>query len=489
MVEYLDVRSQFPPPLTVNYAPNMADKSEKCLIHYDTIFTTDKLTALSENALKTLIECKTIRESLGGENGHETQCRNIPEKANGKDYFFHRECYQKFTYAKALLKRKLNKDDEMGGSSNKAHRSTRATSSIHETANPKQLFPDICMICKKKTLKVNQKCQPLTKIVTKTAEKALIDAASLKDDTEMLLEITGVDLIAKEFQKHEKCYRNYTRNKKEEKLQDETLDENVAHGNYDAVLSVVRDNILERQQCLSMETLQTVYGVGVGSRQSRHKLKCRLQKTFGDNLIFLSHEYHSPGVVISKECMQTQTLSKTLQFSNKNIVKKSALALRDVALKFIDDMAADNCWPPTVESLNEKASKIPELLKLFYVHLLSKPELHHDVSERVNRLANSFSQDVVSAISMGKFISAKHASVGLGLHSVTGQKFPITVLARLGHSITYDQVNQIETAQAELVQKFQSLNLNLPIQPATEDCRVCIPLLNIFLFICDIFIQ
>ena len=126
------------------------------------------------------------------------------------------------------------------------------------------------------------------------AEKALIDAASLKDDTEMLLEITSVDLIAKEFQKHEKCYRNYTRNKKQEKLQGKSLDENVAHGNYDAVLSVITDNILERQECLSMETLQTVYGVGVGSRQSRHKLKCRLQKTFGDKLIFLSH--HSPGV-------------------------------------------------------------------------------------------------------------------------------------------------------------------------------------------------
>ena len=357
----------------------------------------------------------------------------------------------------------------MGESRSKVSRRTKK--SKHETAHPRGLFPEICMICKKKTLKVNKKSQPLTKIVTKTAEKTLREAANLRNDTEMLIEVRDTDLIAKEFQKHEKCYREYTRIVRKETLEEENLDEKVARGNYDVVLSIVKNNILEGQQCISMETLQTAYGIGVGSRQSRHKLKDRLQKTFGDKLIFLSQEFHSPVVFISKECLQTQTLLNTLQFSNKSIVKKSAFALRDVALKFIDDVA-DNPWPPTVESLNERASKIPELLKLFYIHLLSKPEQHHDVSERVNRLADSFSQDVVSAISKGKFISAKHASVGLGLHSITGQKFPITVLARLGHSITYDQVNQIETAQAELVQSFQSLNLSLPLQPATNGCKV-----------------
>ena len=130
---------------------------------------------------------------------------------------------------------------------------------------------------------------------------------------------------------------------RKETLEEENLDEKVARGNYDVVLSIVKNNILEGQQCISMETLQTAYGIGVGSRQSRNKLKDRLQKTFGDKLIFLSQEYHSLVVVISKECLQTQTLLNTIQFSNKSIVKKSAFALRDVVLKFIDDVA-DNPW-------------------------------------------------------------------------------------------------------------------------------------------------
>ena len=99
-------------------------------------------------------------------------------------------------------------------------RTTKGLSSKEEIAPASPRFPDICMICKKKTLKVNQKAQPLTKVLTKTAEKTIKEAATLNNDTEILLQIMGMDLIAREFQKHEKCYREYTRHKKTEQLEE-----------------------------------------------------------------------------------------------------------------------------------------------------------------------------------------------------------------------------------------------------------------------------
>lgn len=57
---------------------------------------------------------------------------------------------------------------------------------------------------------------------------------------------------------------------------------------------------------------------------------------------------------------------------------------------------------------------------------------------------------------------------------MTGQKLPITILARLGHCITYDAINEIETAQAELVEHFQSMALNLPLQPVAQGSKVSI---------------
>ena len=89
----------------------------------------------------------------------------------------------------------------------------------------------------------------------------------------------------------------------------------------------------------------------------------------------------------------------------------------------------------------------------------------------------------MSANFNGKFISAKHASIGLGLHSITGMKIPITIMERLRHSIMYDQVNQIETAQAELVQCFQSLNLNLPSQLTSDYFKVGIGTVSDFFVI------
>ena len=109
-------------------------------------------------------------------------------------------------------------------------------------------------------------------------------------------------------------------------------------------------------------------------------------------------------------------------------------------------------------------------MRLFLTTLLSPKGDHAEISERVERLVDSFGQDLMHAVSKGSFLTPKHASVGLGLHSLTGQKLPIIILSRLGHSITYDAVNEIETAQAELVEQFQSSSLHLPLQPGSEGC-------------------
>ena len=115
-------------------------------------------------------------------------------------------------------------------------------------------------------------------------------------------------------------------------------------------------------------------------------------------------------------------------------------------------------WPPTVKSLATRDRNYPKLLESFFKELLSH-KTSHRTSERVDRLTDSFCQDVVHAVSKGKFLTPKHVSLGLGLHSLTGQKLPITVVARFGHSIS--TVNEVETAQAELVEHLQSMSLRL----------------------------
>ena len=85
-------------------------------------------------------------------------------------------------------------------------------------------------------------------------------------------------------------------------------------------------------------------------------------------------------------------------------------------------------------------------LQNFYETLL----LSKNKSETYTRFVDSFSSDIMLAISNGKYTSLKHTSLRLGLHSMTGMKNPINILHRLGHSILYDMVCRIETVQAEL---------------------------------------
>ena len=70
------------------------------------------------------------------------------------------------------------------------------------------------MICLKERIKVGGKFLFPTKILTMSTEETLKNVANLRDDKKM---ITGVDLIAKEFSKHQTCYVNYTRITRETK--------------------------------------------------------------------------------------------------------------------------------------------------------------------------------------------------------------------------------------------------------------------------------
>ena len=73
-------------------------------------------------------------------------------------------------------------------------------------------------------------------------------------------------------------------------------------GNFDAVLSMIDYDVLQGQQCISMETLMDEFGGDSGTKQSRFKLKERIHKLFEEKLVFLQPEYHAPQMVISKAC-------------------------------------------------------------------------------------------------------------------------------------------------------------------------------------------
>ena len=209
--------------------------------------------------------------------------------------------------------------------------------------------------------------------MTFDAEKTLKKAAELKHEEEMVLAVNIVDLIGKEFKKHDKCYRDYTRVIYSEfKEQQQSVYDS---GNYEAVCKIIADQVIGELKCVSMETLITAYGIGHNHPQYRLKLKNRLLKTYGDDLLFLSPNYYSAQVVISSKCLQEQNIS------DENIVVKSADILRKNILNNIEN-EEKLTWPPTVEQLENEKRSPPQLLLQFLHRILHGDNNHHIIGEK-----------------------------------------------------------------------------------------------------------
>ena len=137
--------------------------------------------------------------------------------------------------------------------------------------------------------------------------------------------------------------------------------------------------------------------------------------------------------MISKKYLETQTMPQVLGSSESNTIKKPQLFFVKLSRRLLTNQR--HCHgPSTIESLRKDDRNAPDILKLFYENLLSPANVHHGTSLTAERLIDSFSQDIMYAVSKREFLTLKHGSVGLVLHNLTGQKFPLHVLSRLGIS-------------------------------------------------------
>ena len=131
------------------------------------------------------------------------------------------------------------------------------------------------------------------------------------------------------------------------------------------------------------------------------------------------------------------------------VLQKAAKFIREDILEFSEDMAEFN-WPPSIEELRARDSSLPESVLHFMENLVKVPG--HSLSEKVQRLVYSYLSDLVHGVTQGDILMLKHFLVSLGIYNLTEHKLPIRILSNLGHSVDYNSVCQIETAQAEVAQ-------------------------------------
>ena len=133
-------------------------------------------------------------------------------------------------------------------------------------------------------------CHKLT--LGQVAEK-IQEVAELKEDYDVLKDIKGVDLLAKEFQVHDICKREYLRfyssNTSTYRNGNENTAMNSEGSDFEALKKCLREKVLDLNQPLSMAYVHQMYSDGhAGDTRYRNKLKTRILEEFPNKFHFLT---------------------------------------------------------------------------------------------------------------------------------------------------------------------------------------------------------
>ena len=132
---------------------------------------------------------------------------------------------------------------------------------------------------------------------------------------------------------------------------------------------------------------------------------------------------------------------------------KAAEYLRNDILTFTieNDIYDSITWSPTVSLLEER--KPPAMLCNFLSNILKKSR-DTITPEKTQQLIDSLAADIISGVTNGKFLTAKHFLLSMVLHSLSGSRYVIDILNKLGHCMPYKLTCEIETSQAEIAEKI-----------------------------------
>lgn len=110
---------------------------------------------------------------------------------------------------------------------------------------------------------------------------------------------------------------------------------------------------------------------------------------------------------------------------------------------------------PTAEDLIRGECTIPPLLSDFYSKLICS-SFRRKNNKNVQRVAQSFSADVIYAATKGKIKPSKHITLGMTLKGLTNSRKIINIINKYGHCCSYTVLEELENEAtfASAQQKF-----------------------------------
>ena len=427
----------------------------ECMIHCSD--DTNKLvTPQAVESWRTLLKAAQIRNHTPVLE----LAKDIPE-GEIPPVYYHRKCRSVFTMKK-LLDGILSKEQKSAKSSTVEKVCKREARCAPSTS---RIYVAKCIFCEKtdKYAKGQRTREILVQCRELRADTKIRSAATKKMDSRILA-IVSRDLVAAEGHYHRSCYRIYT---KEEVVQKEAsvTEDDEAEAQYEAAVNesynelflFIRTELFSNPQVVTMTELtarviasMNSNGIAQVRESTKKHLRRKLESEFAGSLHIFPDGKGKLLIIpdnlsimeVAKENLSLRLeLQKLKSASAQDVIAKAAIKLRSD----IKSQDVPQAWPPEIKPEAE-CPTIPESLSVFLLYLLAGSNDPDKASQRVHRLLQSFGQDIVYAVTCGKIKPCKHIIVPFSIKSLTGNVELINILNRLGHSVSYSQMEEIDTA-------------------------------------------
>jgi len=241
---------------------------------------------------------------------------------------------------------------------------------------------------------------------------------------------------------------------------------------YEELLVYIRNELLANQEIKPMTQLTSRYecalksfGVTELEQSTKKHLRRKLQNEFGAALRFVSDDYGTLVVYpdsLSKDEPTKQAFQLKKELQSTKAAASTDSATGKVAMQLRQDIKERDVkqpWPPNTQ---QDEGIIPESVTHFLYTLLTGECDYTNPPERVQRLATSFGSDLVFAVTCGKLKPQKHVLLPFAVKTLTGNTELIRTLNRLGHSVSYSQVEEIDTILCLQKQELSKDDVPLP---------------------------
>lgn len=436
-----------------------------CIIHCSDEDTSTLVSPQDLDSWKTLLRAAEIRQ-----HAPLLDIAKDLEEGQMPQVHYHRKCRSIFTMKKSL-------DSILSKGTKTAQAETGPRRSSRDAPSTSRVYDKICIFCNKssKYLKGENTREPIIQCVELRADDKIRSAATKRLD-QRILALLSRELVAAEGHYHKSCYKVYTKGDasassgagEEQEQCEQAVYEEAEKQSYEELFLYIRNELLPNPVVLPMTDLtarleRSMHSHGISQiRPSTKKhVRRKLETEMGGSLCFVSDEkgkllIYPDSLSLDDLAKQVHSLKKDLQearaANSGDVLTKTAMQLRNQIKK--QDVSQP--WPPDTEQ-----NVIPQSVIEFLYTLLTGECECADPSDRVQRLAISLASDFVFAVTCGKTKPPKHILLPFAVKALTGNTELVRTLNRLGHSVSYSQIEEIDTALC--IQKLERSKDDFPL--------------------------